>query len=228
MAAVTCHTWLRRAFNWMVEKDELEASPIARMKPPAPVRVRERALSDDEVRRLWVACDERPHPFGRYMQLLLLTACRRMELATLMWSDVDSRREDDHHPGLAVQNWQAASHSAEPPGGDAAGVAAATRRVCVHRTWWRDARVPYAEGEDRRADRSAVRLRPFTICGERSAPASPACGSPRVPLNAASATRLAASNGTTTCMVIAMRRRRCSSGATTSPGWSRATARSTT
>lgn len=89
MAATTCHTWLRRMLNWCVEKDELEASPIARMKPPAPMRVRERALSDDEVRRLWIACDERPYPFGRYMQLLLLTACRRMELATLLWSDVD-------------------------------------------------------------------------------------------------------------------------------------------
>ena len=86
---MTTHTWLRRAFNWMIEKDELEASPIARMKPPAPMRVRERALSDDEVKRLWAACDQRPHPFGRYMQLLLLTACRRMELATLLWSDVD-------------------------------------------------------------------------------------------------------------------------------------------
>src|SRR5512132_2848131 len=62
MAAVTTHTWLRRAFNWMVEKDEIEASPIARMKPP--VRVRERALSDDEMKRLWAACEERPYPFG--------------------------------------------------------------------------------------------------------------------------------------------------------------------
>ena len=73
----------------MIEKDELEASPVARMKPPAPMRVRERALSDDEVKRLWVACEQRPHPFGRYLQLLLLTACRRMELATLLWTDVD-------------------------------------------------------------------------------------------------------------------------------------------
>ncbi len=89
MAATTTHTWLRRMLNWCIERDEIEASPIARMKPPAPVRARERTLSDHEVRRLWAACDERPHPFGRYMQLLLLTACRRMELATLLWSDVD-------------------------------------------------------------------------------------------------------------------------------------------
>ena len=84
MAAVTT-----RCLNWMIEKDELESSPVARMKPPAPMRVRERALSDDEVKRLWLACEQRPHPFGRYLQLLLLTACRRMELATLLWTDVD-------------------------------------------------------------------------------------------------------------------------------------------
>lgn len=88
-AATKAQAWLRRVFNWMLEKDEIEASPIAGMKAPARLQPRDRVLSDDELRRLWVACDQRPHPFGRYVQLLLLTACRRMELATLRWSDVD-------------------------------------------------------------------------------------------------------------------------------------------
>jgi integrase len=75
--------------NWAVDKAELEASPAAGLRRPAPVRARDRVLSDDELRRLWMACDQRPFPFGRYVQILLLTACRRSELATLRWSDVD-------------------------------------------------------------------------------------------------------------------------------------------
>ena len=88
-AATKAQAWLRRVFNWMLEKDEIEASPIAGMKAQARLQPRDRALSDDEVRRLWIACDQRPFPFGRYMQLLLLTGCRRSELATMRWSDVD-------------------------------------------------------------------------------------------------------------------------------------------
>jgi site-specific recombinase XerC len=51
-AATKAQVWLKRLFNWMVEKDEIEWSPIAGLNAPAPKRVRDRALSDDEVRRL--------------------------------------------------------------------------------------------------------------------------------------------------------------------------------
>ena len=64
-AATKAQAWLRRVFNWMLEKDEIEASPIAGMKAQARLQPRDRALSDDEVRRLWIACDQRPFPFGR-------------------------------------------------------------------------------------------------------------------------------------------------------------------
>ena len=52
-AATKAQAWTKRLFNWSVEKAVLEASPLAGMKAVAQIRVRDRALSDDEVRRLW-------------------------------------------------------------------------------------------------------------------------------------------------------------------------------
>lgn len=69
--------------------------------------MRERTLSDDEVRRLWLACDQRPHPFGRYVQLLLLTACRRSELANLEWSEVDFVEQTIVIPGAKYKTGRA-------------------------------------------------------------------------------------------------------------------------
>lgn len=88
-AAVGAACWLKRIFYWSVDKAIVEASPMVKMKPPAPARVRERCLSDDELKRLWIACGEEPFPFGAYVRLLALSGCRRGELASLTWADVD-------------------------------------------------------------------------------------------------------------------------------------------
>jgi integrase len=80
---------LRKVFNWAIEKDRLEASPIARMKKPTQERARNRALSDDELRWFWQACDKIGWPFGPLFKLLLLTAQRRDEVASLTWPELD-------------------------------------------------------------------------------------------------------------------------------------------
>src|SRR5262249_20631987 len=51
------HAHLRRFFGWLVEQDVLPASPCIGVKPPAKEHARDRVLTDDEVRRLWLACD---------------------------------------------------------------------------------------------------------------------------------------------------------------------------
>jgi integrase len=103
-AAVNTQAWIKRCLNWCVEKAELEVSPAAGLRRPAPARIRERALSNDEVRRLWAACGEAGFPFGPFVQLLLLTACRRGELATLQWTDVDLAERTIVIPGARFKN----------------------------------------------------------------------------------------------------------------------------
>jgi integrase len=55
--------------------------------------VRHRVLNDDEIGHVWAACDLVGPPFGGFVQLLLLTACRRGELAGLRWSEIDPDRQ---------------------------------------------------------------------------------------------------------------------------------------
>ena len=81
--------WVRRAFNYAIGKALIETSPVTRVEPPVRAKARERVLSDSELRRLWVAAEARPYPFGPYLQLLTLTGARRTEVATLRWADID-------------------------------------------------------------------------------------------------------------------------------------------
>ena len=72
---------VRALFNWAVERGRIAASPVAGMKPPTKERPRDRVLSDDELRWLWLACEVIDWPFGPLVKLLLLTAQRRDEVA---------------------------------------------------------------------------------------------------------------------------------------------------
>jgi|APTNR8051073442_1049403.scaffolds.fasta_scaffold02340_5 integrase len=80
---------VRRLFNWAVERELIDASPCDGIKAPIRVAKRERVLSDDEVKVVWNAAEASGYPFGAFVRLLLLTGCRRNEIATLRWSDID-------------------------------------------------------------------------------------------------------------------------------------------
>jgi integrase len=80
---------LRALFNWAIEKDRISASPVDHMKPPTKERARDRALTDDEIRWFWQACDEIGWPFGAVFKLLLLTAQRRDEVGGMKWTEID-------------------------------------------------------------------------------------------------------------------------------------------
>jgi integrase len=81
---------LRRIFNWHATRSDDFRTPIvrgmARTKPQE--RARSRILSDDELRAVWKAADSAEGPFGRYIQILLLTAARRNEAADMRWSEI--------------------------------------------------------------------------------------------------------------------------------------------
>src|SRR5262249_2257064 len=82
-------TRLRALFNWAIDKDRLAESPVARVKLPTKERPRDRVLSDDELRWLWQACAAIGWPFGPLVKLLLLTAQRRDEVASLEWQELN-------------------------------------------------------------------------------------------------------------------------------------------
>jgi integrase len=80
---------IRKLFNWAISRDIIEASPVSRVGKPGAETKRERALSDGEIRRLWVALDALAYPFGPFLKFTLVTAQRKGEIASLRWSDID-------------------------------------------------------------------------------------------------------------------------------------------
>jgi integrase len=72
-----------KALNWQSLRDDRFVNPIvrgmARVKPAE--RARRRVLDDDELRQLWRAVEKMGGQTERYVKALLLTACRRKELA---------------------------------------------------------------------------------------------------------------------------------------------------
>ncbi|WP_296084536.1 site-specific integrase [uncultured Agrobacterium sp.] len=83
------HANLRRLFNWLMERNVVEVSPVAGTKPPTREQPRDRVLTDDEIRAVLRVCAKEPYPFGQFVPLLLATAQRRGEVSQLRWSQLD-------------------------------------------------------------------------------------------------------------------------------------------
>jgi integrase len=80
---------LRTLFSWAVEKDRIQANPCDGLRPPTKEKSRDRVLSEEEIRIFWRAAPELGWPFGPLFKLLLLTAQRRDEVATMEWSEIN-------------------------------------------------------------------------------------------------------------------------------------------
>lgn len=80
---------LKTFFTWAVDEEILTVSPVARMKPKTRETARDRALTDDEIKLFWQACDAIGWPFGHLFKLLLVTAQRRDEVGTIAHAEID-------------------------------------------------------------------------------------------------------------------------------------------
>jgi integrase len=82
---------LSKVFVWYEGRSDTFRSPIvkamgSRRKANGG---RDRILSDDELRKVWLAAEKDTGVFGAQIQLLLLTAARRNEVAGLTWDEVN-------------------------------------------------------------------------------------------------------------------------------------------
>ncbi len=83
---------LQQFFNWMVREEELDRSPMDRMRAPAVPEQPVPVLTDDQLRALLGTCDGRDFVDRRDTALIRLfvdTGCRRGEIAALTTEDVD-------------------------------------------------------------------------------------------------------------------------------------------
>ncbi len=80
---------MRRFFNWYALRDDGFTSPIIKGMETYRNKARARILNDDELRALWVACDEaKPRVFGKIVRVLLLTGQRRLEIGEALWGEI--------------------------------------------------------------------------------------------------------------------------------------------
>jgi integrase len=82
--------YLRRVMTWHASRSDDFRSPIvrgmARTRPSQ--RRRQRVLSDDELKAVWLAAESSQSAFGYLIQFLLLTATRRTEAAAMRRSEL--------------------------------------------------------------------------------------------------------------------------------------------
>jgi integrase len=84
--------FLSKLFNWHAARDDDFLSPIrrgmGRVKPGE--HARERVLTDDELRAVWLAAENTPGPHGCHVRFLLLTATRRDEAARMKRDEISN------------------------------------------------------------------------------------------------------------------------------------------
>ena len=97
---------VRKLFNWALDRSIIEASPCVRIQAPTAEKSRDRVLSDDELRLIWKAADRVDWPFGRFVQLLLLTVQRRDEVAGMRRRETEVGRHPVDDPRRADQDRQ--------------------------------------------------------------------------------------------------------------------------
>ena len=76
----------RACYQWAIKRGSLSANPFQNL-PLATVVKRERVLTVDELRAIWMATEGRTS-FNAIVRTLLLTGQRREEVAAMGWGDV--------------------------------------------------------------------------------------------------------------------------------------------
>ena len=80
---------LSKLFKFALDDELIEASPAVRISRPGAEQKRDRVLSDDELRTLWVVWDGLSSEMAAYFRLRLITAQPGGEVAAMRWKDVD-------------------------------------------------------------------------------------------------------------------------------------------
>ena len=95
---------IRKFFNWGRQRQLLEHSPCERLQLGVRSQSRTRVLSDSELVEAYRSAAEIGYPYGNIVQLLVLTAQRRSEIAGLRWSYIDQAERRITLPRELVKN----------------------------------------------------------------------------------------------------------------------------
>src|SRR5262245_24282342 len=88
--AAHCRAKLSAFFTWALKMGLVESNPVIGTIRPEAGKARTRVLTDDELAKVWRACQDDDH--GRITRLLILTGCRRQEVGGMAWSELELDR----------------------------------------------------------------------------------------------------------------------------------------
>jgi integrase len=79
---------LSSMFRYAVEREYVTENPAIGTRPRKVEVERQRILSDQEIRAIWLALDELPDPGRSFVKALFLTAARREEVRGMGWAEI--------------------------------------------------------------------------------------------------------------------------------------------
>ncbi len=91
VAANRALTRLRAIFNWGLEEDFCLVDPTRGVKKPTKEKPTARVLTDEELGKVWTACDALEFPAREYMRLLILSGQRRDDVRCVPWAEIDTK-----------------------------------------------------------------------------------------------------------------------------------------
>jgi len=94
---------LSKFFSWAMGEGLAQANPvIGTNKAAGESKARDRVLTDEELATVWIGAPE--NDYGRIVRLLILTGCRRDEIGSLRWSEIDKETRIIVLPGDRTKN----------------------------------------------------------------------------------------------------------------------------
>lgn len=89
-------------FRWAIGERLCEENPVTGTNKQDENGPRERSLTDAEASVIFQACPD--NDYGRIVRLLMLTGCRRDEIGSLEWSEINFEAETITIPGTRTKN----------------------------------------------------------------------------------------------------------------------------
>jgi len=80
----------RKKLRPPMPEQRIQRNPLAEMTAPFEEAKRERALSDEELVRVWRAMDSQPAGVAAYIRFLILAGLRRNEASLVRWSNLNA------------------------------------------------------------------------------------------------------------------------------------------
>jgi len=99
--------YLKRFFNWCLERDLIEVNPAITIKSLSKEMSRDRVLQLDELKALWTASKSISYPFGPLLRLLILTGQRFREVSEASWNEFSLKDSKWYLPATRTKNGRA-------------------------------------------------------------------------------------------------------------------------